>query len=219
MTQADPDRPIQWFFDFISPFAYLQWQELKKLDALRIQYRPILFAGLLSRHGHKGPAEIPAKRLFTYRHAQWRADRAGIPMRFPPAHPFNPLAALRLCLAAGATAAAVDAVFNHIWREGNAAESADDLAPVAEQLGIADVDEALRRPEVKDRLRGNFDAAVQAGVFGVPTLLADGQLFWGEDATGMFQAWMADPALFESPAMRRLETLPVATARREAGGE
>lgn len=219
MTPADPGRPIQWFFDFISPFAYLQWQQLKSLDALRIEYRPILFAGLLSHHGHKGPAEIPAKRLFIYRHAQWRADRAGITMRFPPAHPFNPLASLRLCLAAGATAAAVDAVFNHVWRDGRPAETAAELAPVAKQLGIADVQDALRQPAVKSRLRDNFDAAIQAGVFGVPTLLADGQLFWGEDATAMFLAWMADPALFESAAMRRLEALPVATARREAARE
>ena len=44
---------------------------------------------------------MPGKREFTYRFVQWQAERAGVTLRFPPAHPFNPLAALRLCIAAG----------------------------------------------------------------------------------------------------------------------
>lgn len=216
MPSQASGEPIQWFFDFISPFAYLQWQVVKEFTGLRIDYRPLLFAGLLAHHGHKGPAEIPSKRVFTYRHAQWRADRAGIPMRFPPAHPFNPLAGLRLCTAAGSTAPAIDAIFNHIWRDGRPAETADELAPVAERLGIADLPGVLQQPEAKSVLRRNFDEAVRAGVFGVPTLLADGEIFWGDDATEMFEAYLADPKLLESPTMRRLAKLPVATARRGA---
>lgn len=216
MTSPVSGHSIQWFFDFISPFAYLQWQTVKKFTDLHIGYRPVLFAGLLAHYGNKGPAELASKRVFTYRHAQWRAERAGVSMCFPPAHPFNPLAALRLCVAARGTAPAVDAIFNHIWRDGCPAETVEELAPVAERLGITDLQSALQQPEVKSLLRRNFDDAVQAGVFGVPTLLVDEHIFWGEDATEMFEAYMSDPTLFESPTMRRLATLPVATARREA---
>lgn len=215
MVDTAGQRRADWFFDFISPFAYLQWQALKRFPGIEMACRPVLFAGLLSHLSHKGPAEIPAKRLFTYRHAQWRADRAGIPMAFPPAHPFNPLAALRLCIAAGSGADAVDAIFDHVWREGRAAETFEDLAPVATKLGIGDAG-ALARDEVKQALRDNFDAAVEAGVFGVPTLVVGGQLFWGEDATAMFEDYLADPGLFATDAMRRLAVLPVATARRGA---
>ncbi|TWI08202.1 2-hydroxychromene-2-carboxylate isomerase [Aerolutibacter ruishenii] len=204
---------VDWYFDFISPFAYLQWQAVKQFTGLDITYRPVLFAGLLSQLEHKGPAEIPAKRRFTYRHAQWRAERAGIPMVFPPAHPFNPLASLRLCLAAGAGREAVDAIFAHIWGRGQPGETFDELAPVARQLGVADA-HAPQAPEVKQALRDNFEAAVAAGVFGVPTLAIDGQLFWGEDATAMFQDYLANPGLFETPSMRRVSDLPVGTARR-----
>ena len=97
-----------WYFDFISPFAYLQWQKLKVIRGCSFEYRPLLFAALLDHHGNKGPAEVPSKRLFSYRHVQWRADQAGIDLRFPPAHPFNPLYALRLCVAAGTTELAID---------------------------------------------------------------------------------------------------------------
>jgi 2-hydroxychromene-2-carboxylate isomerase len=206
---------IDWYFDFISPFAYLQWQRLRTLAA-PITPRPALLAGLLAQHGQKGPAEIDAKRAFTYRHVQWKADRAGIPLVFPPAHPFNPLAALRLCVAAGTTAAAIDALFDHLWRDGRRGDDAASLAPVAAALGIDDVAAAIATPAVKAQLQANGERAVAQGVFGVPTLVADGRLFWGEDATAMFEDFLADPAVFDSARMRRLDALPVAATRRPA---
>jgi 2-hydroxychromene-2-carboxylate isomerase len=198
-----------WYFDFISPFAYLQWPKVRSLAArIDIDFRPILFAGLLQHHGHKGPAEIPGKREFTYRFVQWQAQRDAVVLRFPPAHPFNPLPALRLCLAAGSTAEAIDAIFAHLWREGRAGDSPALLRDVAAAIGIDDVDSAVSTPDVKSALRSNFEAALAAGVFGVPSLVAGGQVFWGNDATPMFEQWLADPAGFESEAMRALRTLP-----------
>ncbi|MBJ6982282.1 2-hydroxychromene-2-carboxylate isomerase [Luteimonas sp. MC1572] len=213
MEEAVRPRVARWYFDFISPFAYLQWQAVKRMDGVTIDCRPILFAGLLRHHGHKGPAEIAPKRTFTYRHVQWRADRAGVPLTFPPAHPFNPLPVLRLCVAAGATHAAVDAIFDHVWREGRAGDDAAALTGLATRLGIADPEAAMADDTVKKALRANFDAAIADGVFGVPSLVVDGEVFWGEDATAMFQAYLADPHLFDTPAMRRLEALPVGVER------
>lgn len=203
-----------WYFDFISPFAYLQWPRIRALSGrVEFGYRPILFAGLLERFGHKGPAEIPGKREFTYRHVQWRAQRQGIELRFPPAHPFNPLAALRLCIAAGSSPDAIEAIYAHLWRAGRAGDTPTALQPVAAQLGIADIETALARPEVKQGLRDNFDAALADGVFGVPTIVAQGETFWGDDATPMFEDWLRDPAGFESPTMRALKTWPEGVRR------
>ena len=205
---------IDWYFDFVSPFAYLQWQRLKVAPWREdIVPRPMLFAALLGRMEQRGPAEIPRKREFTYRHAQFRADRAGIRMRFPPAHPFNPLAALRLCVAAGNTPTAIDAIFDHLWHEGLRGDDAQSLAPVAVRLGITDPSQ-LATAEVKSALQSNFDEAVAQQVFGVPTLAAGGELFWGEDATDLFEAWLADPALFAAAEMQRLGALPVGAARK-----
>lgn len=209
---------IDWYFDVISPFAWLQWPAIRQLATEHeVTPKPILLAGLLDRHGQKGPAEIPGKREFSYRHVLWRARAAGVPLRFPPAHPFNPVAALRLCLAAGADLAAVDAVMAWIWAEGQPADSLDALRPLARRLGIDDVDAALVAPAVKARLRANFDDALAAGVFGVPTLVIAGECFWGEDATAMARAFLADPRLFDDPEYARLATLPVAVQRNPAG--
>lgn len=205
---------LRWYFDFISPFAYLHWPRVRALAETRaVEFRPILFAGLLDRHGHKGPAEIPAKRVFTYRHVLWKAQKLGIPLRFPPAHPFNPLPALRLCIAAGTTAEAITAIYDWFWAQGRTGDSPAALAPVAAALGIDDIDAAISAPEVKARLRENFEAAVADGVFGVPTLAVDGDLFWGEDAHAFAEAALADPSLLSSGEFARVAELPMAASR------
>ena len=204
---------VRWYFDVISPFAYLQWPKVKVLAAQReVVLVPVLLAAVLDARGQKGPAEIPGKREFTYRHVLWQARQAGVPLRFPPAHPFNPVAALRACIAAGATPAAIDAVFDWLWAHGRAGDSAQALAPLLPRLGL-DAD-ALATPEVKAALRTNTDGALAAGVFGVPTLQVGDALFWGNDAHAFALAALEDPALLEDEEMRRVDTLPAAATRK-----
>lgn len=207
-----PDIPLRWYFDFISPFAYLQWPRVRPLlDTHALVPVPILFGAVLDAVGQKGPAEIPRKREFTYRHVLWQARRQGIAMRFPPAHPFNPLAALRLCIAAGSTSQAITAIQDWIWARGNAGDTIDALAPVAARLGIAP--EAAGSDAVKATLRANTAGAVDSGVFGVPTLAIGDELFWGNDAHDFAVAALHDPALLDDAEMRRLAALPVGVRR------
>lgn len=203
-----------WYFDFISPFAYLQLPRIRALaDRHAITPRPVLLAAILHHHGQLGPAEIPGKRLFTYRMVQWSAERAGVPLRFPPAHPFNPISILRLAIAAGSGWEVVAELFDHVWKEGCAADSATALKSVASRIGIDDVEAALGKAEVKDQLRVNTEEAVACGVFGVPTLRIGEQLFWGNDATPMAEAALADPLRFEQGEYARIATLPSAAQR------
>jgi 2-hydroxychromene-2-carboxylate isomerase len=203
--------PIHWYFDFISPFSYLHWQKVKTL-AEPVTPVPIVFGAVLSAHGQKGPAEIAGKREFTYRHVLWQARQEGVTLRFPPAHPFNSLSALRLCVAAGSTAQAVDAVFDWIWQQGNAGDSIETLAPVAAALGIAP--EGVQDEAVKAQLRANTEAALAAGVYGVPTLAFAGDLFWGNDAHAFALAALRNPDVLADPEMQRISALPVGVRRR-----
>ena len=101
-----------WYFDFISPFAYLQLARFTELPKnLDINLRPVLFGSLLKHWGQLGPAEIPPKRRFVYRFFKWNADRLGLPFIMPPSHPYNPLPALRLCVAAGSQIHQVKEIF------------------------------------------------------------------------------------------------------------
>ncbi|MBK0011283.1 2-hydroxychromene-2-carboxylate isomerase [Isoptericola jiangsuensis] len=205
---------LRWYFDFVSPYSYLHWQKVKQLPQFAaIQPVPIAFGAVLHHLGNLGPAEIPAKRRFIYRQLLWTAQTEGTPLRFPPAHPFNPLAALRLCLAAGASTQAVDVLFDWIWREGNTGDSAETLRIPAARLGINDVQAACAEAAVKEQLRRNTEAAIDAGLFGVPTLSIDGELFWGNDAHPMMAAVLADPSLLQRPDWQAVVTLPVAVQR------
>lgn len=209
----EPQQPsLVWYFDVISPYAALAVPELEELCARHaVVLRPVLFAGLLKAFGHLGPAEIPAKRTQTYRMVQWIADERGIPFRAPPAHPFNPLTLLRLLCVRDLTVADVAAAFRLVWGEGRDPQSPETATALADALGVPAG--AANDPAVKDRLRGNTEAAVAAGVYGVPTLAIGNELFWGLDAMPMARAYLANPGLFESGEMARVSNLPMATER------
>lgn len=203
-----------WYFDFISPFSYLQLRKVRQWrQRFAITPVPVAFGAMLKHHGNVGPAEIPAKREFTYRFVLWQAESEGIPLRFPPAHPFNPLAALRLCIAAGTRWESVDAIFDHLWRDGRAGTNVAELADVGRALGIADVETATNSPAVKAQLRANTDAALAANVFGVPTLRIGAESFWGNDASAMIEDWLAHPHRFAGAEYKRITTLPVGVER------
>jgi 2-hydroxychromene-2-carboxylate isomerase len=213
-------RAVRWYFDFISPFAYLHWPKIRALRAeFEIMPVPILFAAVLDTRGQKGPAEIPSKREFTYRHVLWQARQAGLPLRFPPTHPFNPLPSLRLAIASGPSVRAIDAMFDWIWAQGRAADSAEALAPLCAALQIAP--ELIAHADVKTKLRENTEEALRAGVFGVPTLAigdddrdgAQPALFWGNDAHGFAEAALRNPGILDDAEMRRIVQLPVGIAR------
>ena len=205
---------VSWVFDVISPFAYLAFPRLAELPAnVELAYVPVLLAGLLQHFGQLGPAEIPSKRRFTYRFALWRARRLGLPMRFPPAHPFNPLAALRLIIAAGSDRRATAAVLDAVFRDGRDVSDPAVIAELAGALGIPAPAAALAEPAIKQRLRDNTDWARERGVFGVPTLVIGEEFFWGHDAIDMALDYLQAPQSFADAAMRAADTMPVGAAR------
>ncbi len=210
-------RQADWYFDVVSPFAYLQFAAFDRLPAdLEITLKPVLFAGLLGHWETKGPAEIPAKRRQTYRYCHWLAGKRGVPFKVPPRHPFNPLVVLRLAIALGAGAEVVDTIFRHIWGAGNDGQDPESLTALAASLGVEDLEARVGDPAVKQQLRTNTDEAIARGVFGIPTFAIGGEIFWGDDTTGMMLDFLADPELFRRGDLGRLSNLPTAAVRKES---
>jgi len=205
-----------WYFDFVSPFAYLQSEQLASLaPRIAIRYRPVLFAGLLDANGQKGPAEIPAKRVFTYRFCIWQARKLGIALKFPHEHPFNPLPLLRLAIACDSTADAVHRIFRFVWRDGRLPDLPIEWAELASALGVPDAETRIASPEVKAELRRNTDEAIGRAVFGVPTLAIGDAMFWGADATQMAADYVAAGCRFTDPEYARVAELPVGAERKD----
>lgn len=193
-------KRIEFFLDFVSPFAYLAFERLPQAlegQSYAVDCRPVLFAGLLQHWGQKGPAEIESKRAWTFRHVHWLAAQQGTPMQTPAVHPFNPLALLRLAIACGPNRRVVETIFRHVWAGGGAdANDAARLAELAARLAPA------RDPaadDVKRELRENTERAITLGVFGVPSYVLDGRVFWGLDALPMLRAALAGDAWFAGP--------------------
>lgn len=208
-------RQADWYFDFISPYAYLQFHQMARLPAdITVNYRPVLFAGLLNHWGQLGPAEIPMKKSHTFLLSRWRAEKAGLAFKAPPRHPFNPLTVLRLTIAQGAGHATVGTIFDHIWGTGHDGMAPESMTALADKLGVSDLQAAISDQAVKDTLRKNTEDAVAAGVYGVPSFLIDGQLFWGDDMFNMMLEWLDDPSMLEHPEAKRMTTLEPAAERR-----
>lgn len=193
-------KTITFYFDFISPYAYLAFEAApKSLMGVNhcMIYKPVLFAAMLKHHGQLGPAEISGKREWTYRQVLWQAKQLGIPMDMPAAHPFNPLSLLRLSLACGGDAPnryVCETIFRHVWQGGAVADDAARLQALTQLLSPSrSPDESI----VKEQLKANTNEAIARDAFGVPTYAVDDKLFWGLDALPMLRAYLDGDQWFE----------------------
>lgn len=211
-------KTITSYLDFISPYAWLAFDALPQaLQGIshRVVHKPVVFGAMLQHHGQLGPAEIPAKRDWTYRQVQWQAREQGTPLQLPASHPFNSLALLRL-----ATACDVDGtpnrfvcekIFRHVWCSGRDAADADRLALLSADLRpLADVASVA----VKQQLKTHTDEAIALNLFGVPSWVVDDQVFWGNDALPMLRAYLQGDPWFQSPAWTNVARLPVGVRRK-----
>jgi 2-hydroxychromene-2-carboxylate isomerase len=207
---AQEDAPalkqITFYLDFISPYAYLAFEQLpRQLQGLSysVNYVPILFAALLRHHGQLGPAEIEPKRAWTYRQVLWQAHLLGVPLQIPARHPFNPLPLLRLALGCRAetwpgsvSRYVAETIFRHVWLGGSEADDPARLAQLATLLAPL-CDPAVA--DVKQQLKQNTDQAIEQDLFGVPAFAVDDRLFWGLDALPMLRDYMQGGAWSSGP--------------------
>ncbi len=219
-------KHITFYFDPISPFAWLAFQRLPQVLmgddtapglSYQVAYKPVLFAALLKHHGQLGPAEIPHKRDWTYRHVQWLGHSLGVPLAMPAAHPFNPLPLLRLALACATPDApgqtnryVTERVLRHVWEGGAEAVAPKRLATLQATLAsdMAQRGRELADPAsdaIKQQLRANTDEALAAGAFGVPTCVVDG--------LPMLQAYLTGDAWFDGKGWNGVADVPVGTRR------
>ena len=179
-------------FDIVSPYAYLAFERLPSaLEGVshHVEYRPLLFAGLLKHWGSTAPVDVAPKKVWLFRQCAWIAERDGVVFRPPVPHPFNPLAVLRLLVASVPACQhpnrrTVELAMRHVWaRDGGDANDLDALTALVDAV-VPVRDPAS--PEVKAELQARTAQAAAAGVFGVPSFrLDDGRMFWGTDSMDM----------------------------------
>ena len=180
---------VDLYLDFVSPYVYLALVQAEKFAAdhgVELRPIPIVYGVVLDRTGLVGPVETAAKRQYTFRDVWRAADLLGVPIAAPPEHPFRSLAALRLLTAYREDAAALPlarGLATAAWAEKRDLTDTSVLQEVADTAGAVrrPAAEVIHHPDVKLELRRATDAALEAGVFGVPTFALEGELFWGHD--------------------------------------
>ncbi len=176
---------IRFLFDYVSPYSYLASTQVRAVAARHgrdVEAVPVLLAPMLNASGARGPGEIPLRREYMFWDVERLARMLGVPIAPPATHPFNPLTALRAtgCVPDGEQRwRLVHALFEASWVGGLRVDRPEVVASTAIEIGLdgAALLEQAASPGSKDRLRTVTEDAIAAGVFGVPTLLVDGELF------------------------------------------
>ncbi len=212
-------RRLILHFDFISPFGYLAWTQIHALAArhgAEVQPVPTLFAALLAEGKTKGPAEIPAKRRYFFKDAFRTAHLLGVPIAMPPTHPFNPLLALRVAslpMDEDTHRRVITAIYDATWATGAGIETAAQVAAALDAAGLPGAQLVERAPEAKDELRRATEDAIAHGVFGVPTMRVDGELFWGVESFGHLERFLDGKDPLRGLDLSKLEVPASATRR------
>ena len=206
---------ITMHLDFVSPYAWLAFQQLPQtLEGLsyRVEYRPVLLGALLHHNSNPGPAGIPAKRVWTYRHVQWLGQHLGVGLQMPAQHPFNPLPLLRMALQTSHDGSinryVAETTFRHVWQGGADALDAQRMqalqAALQQQLRT---DEAAVQ-EAKQWLRSNTEKAGANGIFGTPAFEVQGEVFWGLESLPMLRDFLNGDVWFQTPPWENARSIP-----------
>ena len=192
--------PIEFFFDFSSPYGYLAAQRVGDLAAEHdrdVIWRPFLLGVVFKTTGAQPLLNVPMKGDYARRDLVRSARLFEIPFTVPKTFPFMSVAACRAFYWLDETDpdAAIDlaaALYDQAFGKGKSISEPKDVAQVAAKLGHdrAAVTEALQNPRIKDRLKSEVDSAIKKGVFGSPFFIVDGESFWGYDRMEDVGLWL-----------------------------
>jgi 2-hydroxychromene-2-carboxylate isomerase len=223
MNTVPEPSVVTFYFDPVSPYAWLASKAIERIEAAgaQVMFQPVLFAALLDAHGNVGPAEVPAKRRYIFRDVMREAARAGLRFAGPPGHPFNPLLALRMCLALSRQDERRKfalAVMRACWEDGDDVSNADVLLRVAARCGLDGpaLHGAAQQGANKMLLAADTELAIADGVFGVPTFRVGDELFWGADRIGALLHHLQGNRIDERALAEFLARAPLAERKRPA---
>ena len=194
--------PIDFYFDFSSPYSFLASEQIEALAARHgrtVNYRPILLGAIFKASGGAPLTEQYAPKAKYSIHDFERSARfAGIRFRYPSKFPISSVAPARAVLALQRdrpeqAIALVHALFRAFFQEDCDISDAAVVADVANSIGLdgAKLTDDAQQPAVKDALRKAVEDSIAFGVFGAPTIVVDGEVFWGNDRLPQIERWLA----------------------------
>lgn len=193
-------QPIEFWFDFSSPYGYLAAQRIDKLaenHRRSASWKPFLLGAVFKVTGSQPLMGQPLKGAYAQRDMERTAREIGVPFKMPEKFPFLSLAAARAfyfldASDPGKAKAYAKAAYHRVFGEGRPPETADQAAEVGRSIGLdgAAILAGINEPAIKDKLRAETDRAIGQGVFGSPFFIVDGEPFWGHDRLQQIDRWL-----------------------------
>ena len=190
-------EPIDFYFDFSSPYGYLASTEIDALAARHgrsVTWRPFVLGAAFKLTGQRALTEQPLRGDYARRDFARSARLLGVPLKMPEPFPFFALAASRACYwveVPSQAKALAKALYHTAFGEGRDITPVPVVAEIARGLGIEGLEQGLELPATKAALRDATDQALARGVFGSPFFFVDGEPFWGHDRLGQLDRWLA----------------------------
>lgn len=182
-------RKLEFFFDVVSPTAYLAWTQLPGLverTGAELVYRPFFLGGVMAATGNRPPGTVEAKGKWMNADLARFAARYNTPFVRNPTFPMNTLPIMRAAMTwkdREDFEAFLAAVFMAAWADQKAIAEEDVLTAVLEggRLDANAFWSAAKDPANKEALKANTEEAVARGVFGAPTFFVGGEMHFGQD--------------------------------------
>lgn len=195
-------RPIDFYFDFSSPYSFLASEQIEPLAARHgraVAYRPLLLGVVFKASGSAPLTEqYEPKARYSVHDFERSARYAGVRYRQPSKFPIGAVGASRAVLwlqqrQPDQANAFVHAVFRAFFQDDRDISDAAVVAQIAQALGVdgQQLMQGAQEPAIKDELRRSVEEAIAFGVFGAPTIVVDGEVFWGNDRLPQIERWLA----------------------------
>jgi 2-hydroxychromene-2-carboxylate isomerase len=192
--------PVLFYFDFSSPYGYFAAQKIDETVAdfgRRVTWKPFMLGAAMKETGNVPLDNQPIKGDYCRRDWNRLARYMEVPWTMPDKFPIATLAAARAFYWLDDDDPALakkfaDAAFHAYFGEGTDITEAETIADIVEPLGV-DRDAllaAVQDPAIKERLKIETTQALEAGVFGSPFVIIDGEPFWGSDRLWMIRRWL-----------------------------
>ncbi|MDH5580449.1 MAG: 2-hydroxychromene-2-carboxylate isomerase [Bdellovibrionales bacterium] len=188
-------KKLNFYFDFLSPYSYLAWKRIKEYD-YDVEYIPVVLSKIIKSYDTKGPAEIDPKRNFLMKDLLRKCKENKIPFCPPGKLPFNSLYALRFSLkgvSGDNQKNLIDMFFKTSWGEGGDIDSEEAVKSLLERNGLTNFEQLLEKSSTKEariELKNNITSALKEGVFGVPSIVVDEELFWGVESLDHLELYL-----------------------------
>ena len=184
-------KSIDFYFDFGSPTSYLAWTQLPKIAAAagaQLIYHPVLLGGIFQATGNQSPVMIPLKAVWMFKDLTRFSERYGVIYR---QNPFFPINTMQLMRAATGIQLRKPELFDHylatiyqaMWADEQNLGDPAVLANLFAKAGFdpQEIFALTQDQEIKDKLRADTDAAIQRGIFGLPVMFVDDEMYFGQD--------------------------------------